>query len=297
MLTRIFKKSEVAGAREISHGKLLRLTGTAVAAAAIFLALAPHARPQQQPAPSEQPTAQDASSKPNPALEGDWVRTDTVGVGDFGGLGSNIPKAQLTPEGQALAGRGRGGRGGSAAGSSYEGAHAAGQAYIVVSRPCADGNVGDGSITFSPDSGGFHLIVSKTQVVFSEERGGARIIYMDNRSQPDPNSITKPTGHSIGHWENGVLVVDTIGMSGGRGVAGGGVRTKETHLTERFEVSPDGKHMKIQYNYWDPKLYVVPQTYTYTFDRDMSSPSYAFEDWCDPSDPIETQSIVPPEQQ
>lgn len=284
---------------------LLRLAaGTAaLSLAGVPLALSLHARPQQSP-------AQDDSSKPNAALEGDWVRTDTVGVGNFGGLGGDIPKAQLTPEGQALAGRGRGGAGGrgagggggrgpgGAAGGATDAPHAVGDPYIVVAKPCADGNVGDGSITFNPDSGGFHLIVSKAQVIFSEERGGTRIIYMDDRPQSqDPKSVSSPVGHSVGHWENGVLVVDSVGISGGRGVAGGGVRTPETHLTERFEVSPDGKHMKIQYTYNDPKLYAAPHTYAYTFDRDLSNPSYAFEDWCDPSDPLEKQSIVPPAQQ
>lgn len=270
------------------------LATAAIAAVGILVAATVHAQPQGE-------STHDDSGKPNPALEGDWVRTDLVGAGNFGGLGSDIPKAQLTPEGQALAGRGRGGgRGGRGPGAPGAGAqdapHAVGQPYIVVAMPCGD-NVGDGSITFNPDSGGFHLIVSKSEVVFSEERGGSRIIYMDNRPQPDPKSIGKPAGHSVGHWENGVLVVDTVGVSGGRGVAGGGVRTLDTHLTERFELSPDGKRMKIQYTFNDPKLYLAPHTYAYTFERDMSNPSYAFEDWCDAGDPIERQSIVPPAQQ
>jgi hypothetical protein len=288
-LSRVKKAIAVLGTTAIRSALV---TLGAIAAVGILAAAALRAQPQEQ-------SAQNDSNKPNPALEGDWVRSDTVGVGNFGGLGSDIPKAQLTTEGQALAGRGRGGGrgpGGPPAAGAQDAPHGVGQPYIVVARPCAD-NVGDGSITFNPDSGGFHLIVSKTEVVFSEERGGSRIIYIDGRQQPDPKSIGKPAGHSIGHWENGVLVVDTVGVSGGRGVAGGGVRTLDTHLTERFELSPDGKHMKIQYTYNDPKLYVTPHTYAYTFDRDTSNPSYAFEDWCDASDPIETQSIVPPAQQ
>src|SRR5690348_12376443 len=61
---------------------------------------------------------QDQSSAPNMLLEGDWVRTDTNGSGDFGGLNANVAKAQLTPAGEAIAarsGRGRGGRGPAAA--------------------------------------------------------------------------------------------------------------------------------------------------------------------------------------
>ena len=107
---------------------------------------------------------------------------------------------------------------------------------------------------------------------------------------------TRSGGFSVGHFENSVLVVDTIGMPPG-GVVAKGVRTRETQLTERFEVSPDGKHMKISYTYEDPKLYAKPHTYYYTFDRITPLPSYAFEEWCDAGDPIESQSIVPPAQQ
>jgi hypothetical protein len=239
------------------------------------------------------------NSAPNLSVEGDWVRTDLVGAGDFGGLGADIAPAQLTPEGKALAGRGgRGGRGRAPGGPDDTGTtapHAIGDPYIVVSRPCGGGG-GNGMGSFNPDSGGFHLIVSKDEVVFSEERGGSRVIYMDGRPQPNTASWTRTAGHSVGHFESGVLVVETIGLPPGGGIPGGGVRTLETQLTERYEVSPDGQHMKIVYTYSDPKLYVAPHTYTYTFDRATPSPTYAFEEWCDASDPIEKQSIVPPPQ-
>jgi len=55
---------------------------------------------------------QDQTSTPNILLEGDWVRTDTNGSGDFGGLNANVAKAQLTPAGEAIAARAGRGRGG-----------------------------------------------------------------------------------------------------------------------------------------------------------------------------------------
>jgi hypothetical protein len=242
---------------------------------------------------------QTQTSAPNLSVEGDWVRTDLNGAGDFGGLGNSIAPAQLTPEGKAMGGRGRGGGGRGPGGPAAAGTgaqHAVGDPYIVVSRPCG-GSVGNGSNSFNPDSGGFHIIVSKTQVIFSEERGGSRIIFIDGRPQADTSNGTRVARKSVGHFENGVLVVDTVGLPPGGGIPGGGVRGPDTHLTERFEVSPDGQHMKIEYTYTDPKLYVKPHTYAYTFDRATPSPTYAFEEWCDASDPIERQSIVPPPQQ
>lgn len=258
---------------------------------------------------SKRTRAEDQSSDPNPALEGDWVRTDTNGSGDFGGLNSKVTPAQLTPQGQALAARGGRGRGRGGAPPAAEAApaaltpaggasntpHAVGQAYVLVSMPCA-GMPGNGMGSFNPDSGGFHLIVSKTQVVWAQERGGSRIIYIDGRAQRDLSKEARPTYHSVGHWENGVLVVDTVGLPTGGGIPGGAVRGPNTDLTERFEVSPDGQHMKVVYTYSDPALYVAPHSYTYTFDRATPAPTYAFEEWCDASDPIEGQSIVPPAQ-
>jgi len=265
-----------------SLGRAIVTEGFFLALAAVAVSGTPKKAPQQSQA-----------SGPELSVEGDWVRTDLNGVGSFDGLGNPLPKPELTPAGRAMASArgGFGGRGGPAANDTTP--HAAGDPYIVVARPCGNG-VGNGAGSFNPDSGGFHLIVGKNQVIFAQERGGSRIIYMDDRPQPaNVASWQRAAGHSVGHFENGVLVVDTVGLAGGFGAP----RTPETHLTERFEVSPDGKHMKIEYTYTDPKLYVKPYTYAYTFDRVSQKPSYAFEEWCDAGDPIEGQSIVPPKQQ
>ncbi len=80
-------------------------------------------------------------------------------------------------------------------------------------------------------------------------------------------------------------------------VVAGGLRTPETKLTERFEVSADGRRLTITYTWDDPKIY---QTAAHVSDPSMerlpAERSYALEEWCDASDPIEQQSIVPPKQ-
>jgi hypothetical protein len=167
--------------------------------------------------------------------------------------------------------------------------------YIVVERPCANAARGNGALLLNPDSGGIHIIEHKDQVILAGERGGVRHIYLDGRPHPNlTGRVPTPAGHSIGRYEGNVLIVDTIGLTPG-GVVGGGVRSPETRLTERFEVSADGKTMTITYTWQDPKLYQKPHTYSYFFDR-LPPGSYAFEDWCDAGDPIERQSIVPPPQ-
>ena len=274
----------------------MRLCRT-VAVLPLIVALSPWvAARAQQNAPTG--PAADAAKR----LEGAWVRRDIEGAGSFGGLGQSIPAAELKPEATVA---GRGGRGGGRGAGAGRGAgrglpsdttpHVAGDPYIVSNMPCGGGGGrGGGAGLINPDSGGVHLVVSKTEAIFAGERGGVRHIYLDGRSHPSPWT-PNGAGHSVGHFEGNVLVVDTTGMSPG-GVPGGGMRSAVTHLVERFEVAPDGKSMTVSYAWDDPAIYVKPHTYQYTFDRAPGDPPYALEEWCDASDPIEKQSIVPPKQ-
>ena len=239
-------------------------------------------------------------------LEGDWVRIDPDGAGSFGGLGASIPPAQLLPGAAAAAGRGgrgggRGGRGGAPVPESTS-PNAEGVPYIVVAQPCGGGLGGrsNGALLVNPDSGGVHFIEHKDEVIFAGERGGVRHFFLDGRQHPTPWTPT-PAGHSIAKYEGAILVVETVGFTAGA-VPGGGVRTPETRLVERYEVSPDGKRLTITYTWDDPKLYQKPHVYRYYFDRSPTvesagtKVSYALEEWCDAGDPIEKQSIIPPKQ-
>ena len=262
-----------------------------VLAACLLLATAPS--PRAQP-----PTTA------NPHLEGDWVRIDPDGAGSFDGLGASIPPAQLLPgvsAGGGRGGRGRGGRGGPPA-AQPSGPNPAGVPYIVVAQPCSGGGGGrsNGALLVNPDSGGVHFVEHKDEVIFAGERGGIRHFFLDGRAHPNPWTPT-PAGHSVGRYEGNTLVVETTGFTPS-GVPGGGVRTSETTLVERFEVSPDGQRLIITYTWNDPKIYQAPHVYRYQFERapTVSSGgapvSYALEEWCDAGDPVEKQSIVPPKQ-
>src|SRR6185503_1506560 len=213
-------------------------------------------------------------------------------VGSFGGLSGVIPPAQLLPGVSAPGGRGgRGGRGAAPAGGSG-GPNPEGVPYIVVAQPCTGGGPGrsNGALLVNPDSGGVHFVEHKDEVIFAGERGGVRHFYLDGRQHPTPWTPT-PAGHSIAKYEGNVLVVETVGFTAGA-VPGGGVRTPETRLVERYEVSPDGKRLTITYTWDDPKLYQKPHVYRYYFDRSPmlesagAKVSYALEEWCDAGDPI-----------
>ena len=141
---------------------------------------------------------------------------------------------------------------------------------------------------------GNRIVQSPGQVVISYEMvHDTRVIYTDGRPHPAPGGwVPTGAGHSIGRYEGNVLVVESVGMTPG-GVVGGGQRTAETKLTERFEVAPDGQSMTITYSWEDAKIFQKPHVYKYSFDR-LPPGSYAFEDWCDASDPIEKYSVTPP---
>lgn len=234
-------------------------------------------------------------------LEGDWVRIDPDGVGSFDGLSRVVPAAQLLPGVTAGGGRG-GGRGRGIPQSS--GPNPEGVPYIVVAQPCGGGvgGRGNGGLLINPDSGGVHFVEHKDEVIFAGERGGVRHIYLDRTGHPDPgHRAPTPAGHSIGRYDERTLVVDTTGFTAGA-VPGGGVRTPETRLVERFELSPDGQRLTIVYTWEDPKIYQKPHVYRLYFERapavtsNGARVSYALEEWCDAGDPIEKQSIVPPKQ-
>ena len=242
---------------------------------------------------------------PSLRIEGSWVRTDTQGAGNYGGLAAHFPQAVLTPEAQAAGGRaggrgGGGGRGGAPQPATGRGPLPPGQAVVVNTMPCGGraGGAGYGGQLITPDSVGIHFVESRDEVIFAGERAGVRHIYIDGRKHPDPSRWTPTSaGHSIGRYEGSELVAETVGFSPGA-VPGGGQRTPETVLTERFAVAPDGKSMTVTYTWTDPKIYQKPHTYQLVFGRApaVNGIVWAFEEWCDASDPAETQSITPPKQ-
>ena len=236
----------------------------------------------------------------SPSVEGDWVRIDPVGAGSWDALTKTFMPALLTPEGAALAqGGGRGGRGGGRGGpgggqTADTGPHEVGVPYLVRQNSCSFN--GGGQLGMEYDSEGFHMVVSKQEALVVQERNGSRRIYLDRTVIPDA-SVRQPTssGYSVGHFEaDGTLVVETGDMTPGA-VTAGGYRTAETRAIQRYTPSADGKHLTIAFTWIDPKIYQKPHTFQYFFDRTEPG-SYALETFCDATDPLWNQSIVPPVQ-
>ncbi len=72
----------------------------------------------------------------------------------------------------------------------------------------------------------FEILLTPGQVTITTENGAVLRIYTDGRRHPPAIELDESIhGHNIGHWENGTLVVDTIGLDPGNeityGIAGG----------------------------------------------------------------------------
>jgi hypothetical protein len=227
-----------------------------------------------------------------PDLEGGWVRIDPDGSGSFGGLMAKFPRAVLTPAAQAAQAE----QAKRAAQPRFDFARdqskpkAPGEGYVVTDGNC---NLPGG---VEPNSSAFHIVQSRDQVLIVRENPGLpRTIYMDGRAHPALSRWTATgVGHSTGRYENGALLIETVGLAPGN-VSAGGWRTPETTLTERYQLSPDGQRLTITFTWTDPKVYVKPHSYQIVAERTPAD-SYAFESWCDSSDPNQRLSVTPPPQ-
>jgi len=220
-----------------------------------------------------------------PDLSWGYVRVDLAASGSFSGLTSEFEPAQLAAgftlpprrEREAVLGRENG-------------------ALVVTDGRC------DGPPSIEPNSAGFWYIQTPDEVLIVSEMSPAspgtamrRRVYMDGRPHPDLDRWT-PTaaGHSIGRYEDGDLIVETVGMTTSF-VTAGGYRTPETKLIERYHVSPEDNMLEITYTWDDPKIYARPHSYSLHLER-VPDDAYAFEGWCDSGDPEARYSVAPPEQ-
>jgi hypothetical protein len=100
----------------------------------------------------------------------------------------------------------------------------------------------------------------QTITLRSEYFDELRTVYMDGRSHPD-SSERFVSGHSIGRWEDDVLIVDTRNFANHRspyqiGVPSGG----QKHVVERYQLINDGAGATIEFTLEDPE-YIVGSLY------------------------------------
>jgi Family of unknown function (DUF6152) len=93
----------------------------------------------------------------------------------------------------------------------------------------------------------------------SEFEGVERTVHMRERSH-DGAAVSRQ-GHSIGRWEDGVLVIDTRGFSDhAAGNAVGLPSSASKHLVERLQLNPDGRSLTYRFQLEDPEYLAEPVT-------------------------------------
>lgn len=80
-----------------------------------------------------------------------------------------------------------------------------------------------------------------------------RVIFMDGRKHLPEDVEHSVTGNSIGHWEDGILVVDTTHLREGTITNNGLNHSENVHLVERFRLSPDGNQLWMTQLFDDPE--------------------------------------------
>jgi hypothetical protein len=94
-------------------------------------------------------------------------------------------------------------------------------------------------------------------VILFEDYPGFRQVFLDGRKHP---AVLEQSwmGHSVGHWEKDVLVVDTVGFNDKSwlgGIGGGRIpHTEALRMTERYRRRDFG-HMELRVTFEDPEAF------------------------------------------
>ena len=107
---------------------------------------------------------------------------------------------------------------------------------------------------------GIEFLQTKGRItILSEVSNLPRTIYLDEKTHPD-SIIPGWNGHSIGHWDGGTLVVDTIGFNGRNHNV-----SEKAHITEKIFMK-DG-HLIDELTQTDPANLLEPTVTTYEYER------------------------------
>jgi len=93
-----------------------------------------------------------------------------------------------------------------------------------------------------------------------------RRVYLDEALPADPDPLY--LGYSVGHWDGGTLVVESTGFLDSTLLDNSGLPHSDAlHLTERYQLSADGRHLHLHYTVEDPKTFSAPWSADASFTR------------------------------
>jgi hypothetical protein len=96
-------------------------------------------------------------------------------------------------------------------------------------------------------------LLEERLMIYSDYLDAHRIVYLDGRGHPEDGERTIQ-GHSIGHWEDEVLVIDTQLFADHRSPNRNGVPSGvQKHVVERYRLSEDKTRMLVDVFMSDPE--------------------------------------------
>jgi hypothetical protein len=113
-----------------------------------------------------------------------------------------------------------------------------------------------------------------------------RVVFLDGRGHPDTGYPHSKQGHSVGHWEDDTLVVDTTYLSSSTLLNNGLNHSDNVHLIERFRLTEDGQFLHVTQEFDDPEL-LNNRGARYMVFRRGSGHVYPYA--CDPSYALDIQ--------
>lgn len=117
-----------------------------------------------------------------------------------------------------------------------------------------------------------------------------RIVFMNETTHPE-NWPASMTGHSIGRWDDDVLVVDTVALQPGTLFNNGVNHTEAMHVTERFKLADDDTLVVTQ-QFEDPGSFDGTAARVISFNR---GDDHVYPYDCDPTYGLSIDSRQGPE--
>lgn len=111
---------------------------------------------------------------------------------------------------------------------------------------------------------------SRETVVVSLMQAMTRHLYTDGVERMNPDDFDPSSnGFTSARWEGDVLVAETRGFSefGIRAIPGGGFRTPNAVLVERFRLLDGGNRLSVISTWTDPDVFTRPHTYEVRYYR------------------------------
>jgi len=126
----------------------------------------------------------------------------------------------------------------------------------------------------------FEIYQGETLIVIRlEYYDQVRVIFMDDRPHPGPDYPHTTVGHSVGHWEDDVLVVDTTHLASSTIMANGLRHSDDVYLVERYRLTADGKFLHWTQVIEDPQVLNNPGVRYRVMER---QDGYIYPYACDP---------------